>query len=64
MWQDIFSDLVSNGEVKETLQLMWRQFMLGRLENKHIQEVFEKHDKLFTEGVATIFAAIDSKTAS
>ena len=64
MWQDVFMDLVNNGEDEETEQPMWRQFMPGRLEKKHIQEVFQKHAQLFTEDDRTKFAAINAQTTS
>ena len=56
--------MVSNGEDEETLQPMWRQFKHGRLEKKHIQEVFQNHADLFTEDIAVIFAGIDAQTTT
>ena len=57
-------NLVSNGADEETVQPMWSQFMPGRLDRKHIQEVFQKHADLFTEDITIIFAAIDAQTTS
>ena len=57
-------NLVNNGDDEETVQPMWCQFMPGRLEKKHIQEVFQKHAQLFTEDIITIYADIDAQTTS